>query len=34
MQNEPRQPVQDVIAYRRHCDAAGTGLSHYILVKE
>ncbi len=26
----PRQP--DVIAIRKTCDAAGTGLSHYVLM--
>ena len=25
---------KDVIAYRKSCSAEGTGLSHYILIKE
>jgi modified peptide precursor CbpA len=25
---------RDVIAYRKSCRAEGTGLSHYILIKE
>ena len=25
---------KDVIAYRKSCKAEGTGLSHYILIKE
>ncbi|MCK5577518.1 MAG: modified peptide precursor CbpA [Dehalococcoidales bacterium] len=26
--------AKDVIAYRKKCDASGTGLSHYILMDE
>ena len=33
MKNQPkRQPKKAVIAYRKTCQAKGTGLSHYILV--
>ncbi|HXH02807.1 MAG TPA: modified peptide precursor CbpA [Candidatus Competibacteraceae bacterium] len=29
-EKSPRNP--DVIAYRKTCDAEGTGLSHYVLM--
>jgi len=34
MKKEIRKNKQDVIAYRKSCNAEGTGLSHYILIKE
>ena len=33
MKNKPQKaPKKDVIAYRKTCQAKGTGLSHYILM--
>lgn len=33
MKNPPKpRPRKDVIAYRKKCQARGTGLSHYILM--
>ncbi|MBN2531001.1 MAG: modified peptide precursor CbpA [Deltaproteobacteria bacterium] len=29
----PKENTPDVIAFRKSCDASGTGLSHYILTE-
>ena len=29
---QPAEPRPEVIAIRKTCDAAGTGLSHYVLM--
>jgi len=34
MKKEAKNEKKDVIAYRKSCKASGTGLSHYILIKE
>ncbi|NOY74710.1 MAG: modified peptide precursor CbpA [Kiritimatiellaeota bacterium] len=34
MKREIKKEKKDVVAYRKSCDAEGTGLSHYILIKE
>jgi len=31
---ETKKSAKNVIAYRKSCNAEGTGLSHYILIKE